>query len=63
MGENEYNKELCDERHKNIDYAFQRLFKNVEELSKMWGRFLLVTIATLLGVVLNILLTLVEGGL
>lgn len=64
-----YNKELCEERHGNIDKAFGRVFKKVEELGikleKFSGKlagFLVAIILTLLGILLNIAITLLSNG-
>lgn len=58
----EFNKELCDERHENIKDGFERAFGKMGSLSKTLNRFLLFTISTLIAVILNILLTFMNGG-
>lgn len=58
----EYNKELCEERHENIKEGFERAFTKMGSLSKTLNRFLLLTISTLLAVLLNIALTYFNGG-
>lgn len=52
---NEYNKELCDERHSNIEKTFQRLFNKIDAVSAKLNWFYLLAIATLIGVVANFL--------
>jgi len=66
---NEYNKELCEERHANIKEGFDRTFKKMSGLNDKLGKlgnkltgFLFAIIITLLGVIFNILLTISNGG-
>jgi len=59
---NEFNKELCDEKHDNIEKGFERVFREIRGLTKMWNRFLLLTLSTLIAVIVNIVLTFANGG-
>jgi len=61
MGE-EYNKELCEERHVNIEKAFERAFKKLGGLSNKLTGFLIVTISTLIAVIINIIMTYATNG-
>jgi len=58
----EYNKELCEERHINIEKAFDRAFKKLGAMSNKLTGFLIITISTLIAVILNILLTFSNNG-
>lgn len=58
----EYNKELCDERHSNLDGALTRVFKKFdsvgEKIEKTNGKlnwFYIVAIGTLLAGIANLL--------
>ena len=50
----EYNKELCDERHHNIKDTFDRLFRKVEQIMTRLLWFYLLAILTLVGVIANL---------
>ena len=58
----EYNKELCEERHENIKEGFDRAFLKMGNISKTLNRFLLLTISTLIAVILNIVITFANNG-
>lgn len=57
-----FNKELCEERHANIEKGFERAFNKLGELSKKLNGFLIATISTLIAVLLNILITILANG-
>ena len=59
---NEFNKDLCEERHDSIEKTFSRVFEEIKGVTKMWNRFLIVTLSTLIAVILNIILTFANGG-
>jgi len=57
----EYNKELCDERHENLDKALTRVFTKFDKVSAKFDKFngklnwfYIVTISTLLAVLANL---------
>lgn len=58
----EYNKELCEERHRNIEKGFEQAFAKVGGVSKKLTGFLIVTISTLIAVIVNLVLTYAGNG-
>ena len=50
----EYNKELCDERHNNLDKALDRLFSKIDIVASRLNWFYVIAILTLGGVVTNL---------
>jgi len=58
----DYNKDLCEERHENIKEGFDRAFAKMGILSATLNRFLLLTISTLIAVVINIIITFASTG-
>jgi len=49
-----YNKELCDERHGNIEKTFSRLFDKIDKVANKLNWFYVITIATLALVIANL---------
>lgn len=58
----EYNKELCDERHKNISEAFDRAFSKIGRLGDRMTGALIAIISTLVAVLINLALTFFANG-
>lgn len=65
----EYNKELCEERHENLDKALTRVFGKFDAVGKKFDLFncklnwfYIITIATLIGVVGNIAMIVLTNG-
>ncbi len=51
----EFNKELCEERHENIEKTHSRLFTALDKHSIKLNWFYGVAILTLVGVIANLL--------
>ena len=47
----DYNKELCEERHEKIEETFSRLFREIKDQSTKLNWFYILTIGTLVGIV------------
>ena len=65
----EYNKELCEERHENLDKALTRVFGKFDKIGKKFDSFngklnwfYIITIATLIGMVGNIAMIVLTNG-
>ncbi len=54
MGD-EFNKDLCNERHKNVELMFGKIDKNIESLFGRLNWFYVIAIITLVGVVASFL--------
>ena len=62
MTEDNYNKELCEERHENVEKGFERAFKKIGDMGKILTRFYLLAISTLVAIIINILMTWASNG-
>jgi hypothetical protein len=51
----EFNKELCDERHEVITLSFDRIFKKFDGITTLLITTLLSTVGTLILVILKII--------
>lgn len=47
----EFNKELCEERHDKIEQTFSRLFREIKDQSIKLNWFYIIAIMTLAGIV------------